>query len=140
MFSDQPPADYTSIPNQQLNARLPTQFLPLFADYSLYSWYGFAYMQNWAANSILKRLTTNVAQIAVMTVPMPTRPLVQDEFQFLLRISLTSVLFLIYIPPLYRTVYRIVSEKESRAKETMLMMGLSRTSYWLSWFAYFSCV
>lgn len=42
-----------------------------------------------------------------------------------------------YIPPLYRTVFRIVVEKESRVKESMRMMGMTDFSYWLSWFAYY---
>ena len=45
-----------------------------------------------------------------------------------------------YIPPLYRTVFRIVAEKESKVKESMRMMGMTDLSYWLSWFAYYSLV
>ena len=45
-----------------------------------------------------------------------------------------------FIPVLYRTVYRIVYEKASRVKESMLMMGLTSFSYWLSWFAYYTIV
>jgi ATP-binding cassette subfamily A (ABC1) protein 3 len=45
-----------------------------------------------------------------------------------------------YMPPVYRTVYRIVQEKESKAKETMLMMGMSEMSYWCSWFCYYTVV
>jgi hypothetical protein len=45
-----------------------------------------------------------------------------------------------YIPPLYRTVYRIVQEKETRVKESMKMMGLGDFAYWLSWFTYYTTV
>ena len=45
---------------------------------------------------------------------------------------------IMYIPLVYRTAYRIVSEKESRTKETMRMMGLKDTPYWLSWFTYYT--
>jgi len=45
-----------------------------------------------------------------------------------------------YIPPLYRTVYRIVVEKETKVKESMKMMGMTDFSYWLSWLAYYSLV
>lgn len=47
---------------------------------------------------------------------------------------------LIYIPVLYRTVYRVVFEKVSRAKESMRMMGMSDFAYWSSWFCYYSLV
>ncbi len=45
-----------------------------------------------------------------------------------------------FIPPLYRTVFRIVAEKESKVKESMRMMGMTDFSYWLSWFTYYSIV
>ena len=45
-----------------------------------------------------------------------------------------------YVPPVYRTVYRIVAEKENRAKEAMRMMGLKDFPYWASWYAYFTIV
>ena len=47
---------------------------------------------------------------------------------------------LMYIPLLYRTVYRIVFEKVTRAKESMRMMGLKDVAYWLSWLAYYSLI
>jgi arabinogalactan endo-1,4-beta-galactosidase len=34
---------------------------------------------------------------------------------------------------MYRTVYRIVFEKFSKAKESMRMMGMSDFPYWASW-------
>jgi len=46
-------------------------------------------------------------------------------------------MFLMFIVPLYRLVYRIVNEKETRARESMKMMGLTDMSYWLSWFTYY---
>lgn len=45
-----------------------------------------------------------------------------------------------YVPPLYRTSYRIVAEKESKVKESMRMMGLKDFPYWASWFTYFTIV
>mmetsp|Transcript_40629 Transcript_40629/g.29239 ORF Transcript_40629/g.29239 Transcript_40629/m.29239 type:complete len:223 (-) Transcript_40629:4084-4752(-) len=43
-----------------------------------------------------------------------------------------------YVLPVYRLTSRIVSEKETRAKESMRMMGLSDVPYWLSWFTYYT--
>ena len=37
---------------------------------------------------------------------------------------LTFFLIIMYIPPVYRTTYRIVQEKDSKVKESMRMMGL----------------
>lgn len=47
-------------------------------------------------------------------------------------------MLLMYILPVYRTLSRILSEKESRARESMKMMGLKDSSYWLSWFTYYT--
>ena len=49
-------------------------------------------------------------------------------------------MLLIYILPVYRLISNIVSEKESKARESMKMMGLKDFSYWLSWFVYYFIV
>lgn len=46
-------------------------------------------------------------------------------------------MLLIYILPMYRLISMIVSEKESKARESMKMMGLNDFSYWLSWWIYY---
>ena len=38
---------------------------------------------------------------------------------------------------MYRLISQIVSEKESKARESMKMMGLTDFSYWLSWWVYY---
>jgi hypothetical protein len=43
-----------------------------------------------------------------------------------------------FVPVLYNTVYRIVKEKESKTRESMKMMGLTDTSYWMSWFVFYT--
>jgi hypothetical protein len=53
---------------------------------------------------------------------------------------MTLFTLLMFIPVLYRTVYRIVFEKVTRAKESMRIMGMTDFPYWLSWWAYFSIV
>ena len=45
-----------------------------------------------------------------------------------------------FVPVVYRTAYRIVNEKESRAKESMKMMGLKDFPYFLSWWCYYTTV
>jgi len=44
-------------------------------------------------------------------------------------------MILMYVPLIYRTVYRLVYEKVTRAKESMRMMGLGDFAYWSSWLA-----
>ena len=49
-------------------------------------------------------------------------------------------LILVYIIPVNRMITRIVNEKESKIRESMLMMGLTDTPYWLSWLAYYTVI
>ena len=49
-------------------------------------------------------------------------------------------MILMYVPVMYRMVYRIVYEKVTRAKESMRMMGLGDFAYWFSWLAYYTII
>ena len=49
-------------------------------------------------------------------------------------------MLLIFIPPVYNTVFMLVKEKESRIKESMRMMGMKDLAYWLSWYAYYTII
>jgi arabinogalactan endo-1,4-beta-galactosidase len=54
--------------------------------------------------------------------------------------SMTLFMLLMYIPLMYRTVYRIVFEKVTKAKESMRIMGMTDFPYWSSWFIYYTLV
>lgn len=45
---------------------------------------------------------------------------------------------LIYLGPVYSSVYGIVQEKEQRSKESMRMMGMTDFAYWLSWICFYT--
>jgi hypothetical protein len=80
---------------------------------------------------------TSNANIAFALIPTITDSYVTDDFGQIMTGILPFFMLLIYILPVYRLVSNIVSEKESRARETMKMMGLSDLSYWLSWACYY---
>jgi ATP-binding cassette subfamily A (ABC1) protein 3 len=61
----------------------------------------------------------------------------QNNFSRVL-VLLAFFIFLIFIVPLYRFTFRIVAEKETKSRESMKMMGLTDSSYWLSWASYFA--
>jgi hypothetical protein len=48
------------------------------------------------------------------------------------------MMLLMYVPILYTTVGKMVKEKENRVRESMKIMGLTDTPYWLSWFAFYT--
>jgi hypothetical protein len=45
-----------------------------------------------------------------------------------------------YIPLVYNTIYNMVKEKECRVRESMKMMGLVDTAYWLSWYFHYTAI
>ncbi len=98
-------------------------------------------MQNWVANQILRTKSgINNASIGVTLVPFKTDEYVKDDFALIFSNMMPFFLLLIYILPMYRIISNIVSEKESKARESMKMMGLVDFSYWVAWFVYYVTV
>jgi len=75
-----------------------------------------------------------------MVTPFKIPQIEIDGIKILLQLALTLFVLLMYIPLLYRTVYRIVFEKVTRAKESMRIMGMTDGPYWLSWWCYYTMV
>ena len=71
---------------------------------------------------------------------MPTEIDISDPFQPVLAGLLPLLLLFGYIPPIYNTVFRLVKEKESGAKESMRMMGMTDAPYWISWWLHFTMI
>ena len=71
---------------------------------------------------------------------MPTDTTVYDPFGTALAILLPLFLLLAWIPPVYNMTFKITREKESRIKETMRIMGMTDTPYWLSWFCFYTLI
>ena len=129
------------MPDQAKPVFLPYNKEPLIDRFENYGRRGFAYLHNLAANIILKMKTNNEqAAITVMTSPVPGSQAIVDDFGPILAGLLPSLLLIAFIPPVYNLVFRIVLEKESRAKESMRIMGMTDLPYWLSWFVYYTCV
>jgi len=117
---------------------------PDITSFELYTQRGFAKVHNWLANIVLRHQFSQekdgrLPTISNVLIPMQGQDYVEDDFSRIL-VLLSFFIFLIYIVPLYRITYRIVNEKETRARESMKMMGLTDTSYWLSWTAYFGII
>ena len=71
--------------------------------------------------------------VQMFVQPMLSTVGVYDLFQEYLAILLPLFLLLGYIPPVYNMTFKIVREKENRAKETMRIMGMTDLPYWMSW-------
>lgn len=61
----------------------------------------------------------------------------RDEFTVVLENIFPYFILLMYVMPLYRTIYAMTNEKDSQIKESMKMMGLSESAYYLSWLSYY---
>ena len=98
-------------------------------------------MHNLAANVVLKIESTNEnAKITMMTAPLPANNDSTDDFGQIITGVLPQLILLIFIPPVYNMVFMLVKEKESRIKESMRMMGMKDSAYWLSWYVYYTAV
>lgn len=90
---------------------------------------------------ILREVTGNKeASITMMDVPLPAEQLVIDPFAQVMQGVMPLAMLLIFILPVYNTVFFIVKEKESKAKESMRMMGMGDTAYWISWYVFYSTI
>ena len=87
---------------------------------------------------LLKEATaTPEASISALIVPQEMTTLEFDKFAEL-NVIFGNMIALLYVLPVFNTVFFIVKEKEQRMKESMRMMGLSDLPYWMSWFVYYS--
>jgi len=90
---------------------------------------------------ILKIETGNDnALIALMASPMAANTDTSDPFSDFQVDVLPFMILLMFIPPVYNTVFMLVKEKESRIKESMRMMGMKDSAYWLSWYVYYTTI
>lgn len=127
------------IPNQQNPVYDPTENQPLVRNYDQYSYNGYARVQNLIANIVLKETTgNNDATISLMATPIEAEQAKLDYFNEVVQGVLPLFLLFMYILPVFTIVSLIVKEKEYRTRETMRMMGMTDTPYWLSWFAYYT--
>ena len=129
------------IPNTQKDAYNPLARTPDTKGFVDYLNRGYSVIHNLAANIVLKLETGKAdANIALLSAPMPASADITDPFLDVWKLTLPFLLLLIFIPPVYNTVFLIVKEKESRTKESMRMMGMKDSAYWLSWYVYYTCI
>ena len=102
---------------------------------------GYTYLQNSLANALMASKKNDInSWITFVYQPMPTEINVYDPFQQYLTALLPVFIIFAYIPPVYNMIFRLVKEKESGAKESMRMMGMTDTPYWFSWWAHFTLI
>ena len=108
---------------------------PDMQSYEKYKYSGYTYIMKLINEYILKKETRNInASINFGMVPMKYVNYKKDRFGEFIGFIIPFFLVIAYMCPLCLYVYRMVSEKESRAKEGMKIMGLGEGTYFLSYF------
>ena len=82
----------------------------------------------------VENVTTTTESSYFATCPMPTASYRQSDFYLRAGASLPLFMSFAFIYPVSRLVGSMVLEKEQRQREGMLIMGLSRFSFFSSWF------
>lgn len=116
----------------------PYEDKPNWESFRYYSTEGFNMIQNWCANHVLRE-RTGVEDAAIVNIvkPMRSNDIFLDEFEYVLEEILPLFMVLMYLLPIYRLTSRMVSEKQTKNRDVAKVMGLSETSYWLSWFVFY---
>ncbi|XP_054548976.1 phospholipid-transporting ATPase ABCA7 isoform X1 [Talpa occidentalis] len=99
-----------------------------------YVWGGFVYLQDLLERAAVRVLSGALPRAGLYLQQMPYPCYVDDTFLRVLSRSLPLFLTLAWIYSVALTVKAVVREKETRLREMMRAMGLSRTVLWLGWF------
>ena len=71
--------------------------------------------------------------------PKKTPEYEEDMFFSAMNSQFASIVMIIFITPFAKTLTMALKEKESRIKESMMMMGMKLSSYHFSWIVYYAC-
>nr|XP_035141708.2 phospholipid-transporting ATPase ABCA7 isoform X4 [Callithrix jacchus] len=99
-----------------------------------YVWGGFVYLQDLVERAAVRVLSGAAPRVGLYLQQMPYPCYVDDVFLRVLSRSLPLFLTLAWIYSVTLTVKAVVREKETRLRDTMRAMGLSRAVLWLGWF------
>ena len=112
----------------------PTRYQSHFIEYGFFS------IQSIVDTLILREVTQDEdAYIVPGFIPMYFNDYVDDSFQQVIAQTLPLFIIISYIVPVSRMISNVVSEKETRIKEVMMMMGMTNSAYWASWVTYYFC-
>jgi len=141
MVFDDSDSEYKNIPRQSFASVDEYRSKADFTNYLMMVRNGYLFLQNWVANEILRaQVGDPKATIVMGTDVYPEGQLDEDEYSDILNNLLPLFMILMNVVPIYRTTSRIVSEKGSRIRETLRILGLSDFAYWLSWLLYYTVV
>ena len=111
---------------------------PDMESYDLYSWNGYTYIMKIISDYILQETTgKSDAYINFGMNPMLYDTYREDPFGQFVGFIVPFFVVIAYMCPMCLYVFRMVNEKETRAKEGMKIMGMGEGTYFLSYFVQF---
>ena len=129
------------IPSTEMGIGDPLNLQPDFNSFSRYVQSGFFMSQKVFYDYVLQEETqTENAEITYTICPKKYDKFISDAFARNISLLLCFFTIVAYALPLTINIYRIVKEKETRAKEGMKIMGLSELTYFLSYFVIYFVV
>ena len=122
-------------PSTEMGVGDPLNKQPDYESYERYLQSGFFMSQKYFYDYVLQKETGNPdADITYIIGPKKYDKYVKDSFANYISLLLAFFSIIAYALPLTINIYRMVKEKETRAKEGMKIMGLSELTYFLSYF------
>ena len=100
---------------------------------------GYLEMTNLVGNYIIQKNNKNKEIISYVQA-MPNTEVKKDSFLLIIKLVMAICSYIAYLVPMCRMISAILKEREDRAKELLLIMGVSNNCYWLSWLLHYFCV
>ena len=123
------------IPSTNIDNLDPFRSQPDFSSYEKYIEGGFLSVQKLLYDYVLKKETNNPnAEIKYRLLPQKYEKYLYNIIDEYLNILLGFFVLIAYAFPLSINIYRLIKEKESKAKEIMKIMGLNELNYFLPYF------
>ncbi|XP_022092521.1 ATP-binding cassette sub-family A member 5-like [Acanthaster planci] len=142
-FEAMPPTDENSRFASQASCRAIDGQPPGLASYNCpanrYLFSGFAVLQTVMQNAISSMLTNETLSLPDVSVRMFPKDRYVEASSFP-RVFSSIYYVLMYTIFVAALLSIIVSEKEKKIKETMLVMGMSNGPFWLAWFITYSVI
>ena len=108
---------------------------PDMESYDLYGWNGYTYIMKIINDYILRKTTgVSTASINFGMTPQLYETYKEDPFGEFVGFIVPFFVVIAYMCPMCLYVFRMVSEKETRAKEGMKIMGMGEGTYFMSYF------
>ena len=127
-----------NIPSSNIDGLDPFRINPDFDSYDLYLRSGYLMIQKMLYDFVLKKETgNNYAEIEYNIIPEKYEEKTYNLINKYMDQIISIFILIAYAFPLSINIYRLIKEKESRAKELMKIMGMGDFYYYFSYFVIF---